>query len=180
MPKTPGCVEHHHKLTEVIKDAKPRHKSLAVYWLDLANAYGSVYHSLISFSLRHYGAPLATTDSAFYSDLSAISPHLSGPHPQYYLNWEFTKEIPCQRSYSIPSSIPWSTPLRSGGIWVTTSQIVWLVNAICRRHLPSGKFTICRSTAAEPCGEMAVLVRDEGQGPKVSYTWTKGFSGKVG
>ena len=73
MPKTPGCVEHHHKLAEVIKDAKLRRKSLAVCWLDLANAYGSVHHSLISFSLQHYHAPpqLLQLIQAFYSDLSA-------------------------------------------------------------------------------------------------------------
>ena len=49
------------------------HKSLAVCWLDLANAYGSVHHSLINFSLRHYHAPpqfLAILQS-LYSGLSA-------------------------------------------------------------------------------------------------------------
>ena len=30
---------------------------LAVWWLDLANAYGSVHHSLIDISLQHYYAP---------------------------------------------------------------------------------------------------------------------------
>ena len=73
MPKTPGCIEHHHMLAEVFKDAKKKHKSLAVCWLDLANAYGSVNHSLILYSLRHYHAPpqFLKLIQAFYSDLSA-------------------------------------------------------------------------------------------------------------
>ena len=74
MPKTPGCIEHHLKLATVIRDARKKHKSLAVCWLDLANAYGSVHHSLISFSLQHYHAPpqFLQLIQAFYSNLSAI------------------------------------------------------------------------------------------------------------
>ena len=40
-----------------IKDARKRKKSMAVLWLDLANAYGSVPHALIEFALRRYGVP---------------------------------------------------------------------------------------------------------------------------
>ena len=36
---------------------KRNRKSLAIAWLDIANAYGSVHHSLIQFSLAHYHAP---------------------------------------------------------------------------------------------------------------------------
>ena len=57
MPRTPGCIEHHLKLSTVIQNARKKHRSLAVCWLDLANAYGSVHHSLITFSLQHYHAP---------------------------------------------------------------------------------------------------------------------------
>ena len=73
MPRTPGCIEHHLKLATVIQDARQKHKSLAVCWLDLANAYGSVHHSLITFSLQHYHAPpkfLHFVEN-FYSNLSA-------------------------------------------------------------------------------------------------------------
>ena len=52
-----GCTEHHIKLLSVIEEARQKHKSLAVYWLDLANAFGSVHHQLIRFSLEHYYAP---------------------------------------------------------------------------------------------------------------------------
>ena len=40
-----------------LKDARSRLKTLAVLWLDLANAYGSVPHKLIEFSLRRYYVP---------------------------------------------------------------------------------------------------------------------------
>ncbi len=53
---TPGCTEHHSKLATILSEARKKHKSLAVAWLDLANAYGSVHHSLIQFSLKHYHA----------------------------------------------------------------------------------------------------------------------------
>ena len=43
MPTTPGCTEHHLKLATILGDARKKHKSLAVCWLDLANAYGSVH-----------------------------------------------------------------------------------------------------------------------------------------
>ena len=57
MSATPGCVEHHCKLAAILAEARKKHKSLAVCWLDLANAYGSVHHSLIQFSVEHYHAP---------------------------------------------------------------------------------------------------------------------------
>ena len=57
MNKTSGCIEHHAKLAAILRDARSKHKSLAVCWLDLANAYGSVHHSLIDFSLARYYAP---------------------------------------------------------------------------------------------------------------------------
>ena len=42
-------------------------------WLDLANAYGSVHHSLIQFTLKHYHAPprFCQVLEALYSGLSA-------------------------------------------------------------------------------------------------------------
>ena len=73
MTATPGCLEHQSKLASIIQDARTKHKSLTVCWLDLANAYGSVHHSLIDFSLKHYHAPteLRLMVQALYRDLSA-------------------------------------------------------------------------------------------------------------
>ena len=53
-PKVPGCIEHYTKLAAAVTEAHKQHKSLTVCWLDLANAFGSVHHQLISFTLRHY------------------------------------------------------------------------------------------------------------------------------
>ena len=52
-----GCTEHHIKLLSIIKEACKKYKALGICWLDLANAYGSVQHNLIQYSLRHYHAP---------------------------------------------------------------------------------------------------------------------------
>ena len=69
MPATSGCSEHHLKLATILCDAKRRHRSLAVSWVDLANAYGSVHHSLILYSLKHYHTPskLINLVKAFYT-----------------------------------------------------------------------------------------------------------------
>ena len=54
----PGCSEHHLKLLTILREAQRRCKSLSICWLDLANAFDSVHHELIAFSLAHYHAPL--------------------------------------------------------------------------------------------------------------------------
>ena len=82
MPQTPGCIEHHLKLATIMQDARKRHRSLAVCWLDLANAYGSVHHSLITFSLQHYHAPpkFPHLVQNFYSNLAVtINSSQAGP-----------------------------------------------------------------------------------------------------
>ena len=73
LPAIPGCLEHHCKLAGLLADARHKHRSVAVCWLDLANAYGSVHHSLIDFTLKHYHAPdqFQLMVSALYTKLSA-------------------------------------------------------------------------------------------------------------
>ena len=73
MPATPGCSEHHLKLATILGDAKRQHRSLALCWVDLANAYGSVHHSLILYFLKHYHAPskLINLVKALYTGLFA-------------------------------------------------------------------------------------------------------------
>ena len=73
MPTVPGCTEHHLKLPSIMADAKKRHKALAICWLDLANAYCSVHHALIQFSLRYYHAPpqFLSVLQVLYKGLSA-------------------------------------------------------------------------------------------------------------
>ena len=69
----PGCTEHQLKLSSILREAQSKHKALAVCWLDLANAYGSVHHSLIEFALRHYHAPprFLSILQALYDGLNA-------------------------------------------------------------------------------------------------------------
>ena len=43
MPTVSGCTEHQFKLSSILHEAQCKHKTLAVCWLDLANAYGSVH-----------------------------------------------------------------------------------------------------------------------------------------
>ena len=89
MPTVPGCTEHHLKLSSVLAEAHSNHKSLAVCWLDLANAYGSVHHSLIDYSLRHYHAPPQF--------LSAVQSLFSGLNAKVITaEWE-TPVIPLQK-----------------------------------------------------------------------------------
>jgi hypothetical protein len=52
-----GCTEQHIEFLSIIEEVCKKHKALAVCWLDLANAYRSVQHNLIQYSLRHYHAP---------------------------------------------------------------------------------------------------------------------------
>ena len=70
----PGCTEHHHKLLSTINDARRKHKSHCVCWLDLANAFDSDHHDLIRFSLQHYHAPQAMINMTcnLYQDLTGV------------------------------------------------------------------------------------------------------------
>ena len=70
----PGCTEHHLKLLSMLGEARKKHKSLCVCWLDLTNAFGSVHHNLIQYSFRHYHAPPEMLDmiSSLYQGLVGI------------------------------------------------------------------------------------------------------------
>ena len=57
MRRMAGCWEHTAMMWSALKDAKKSKQSLAVLWLDLANAYGSVPHKLIVVALRRYQVP---------------------------------------------------------------------------------------------------------------------------
>ena len=52
-----GCWEHTTMVWSALKDAKTSRSPLALLWLDLANAYGTVPHKLIEFALRRYHVP---------------------------------------------------------------------------------------------------------------------------
>ena len=55
---TQGCMEHSFTLQQALQDARSRQNSIAVAWLDLKNAFGSISHKMVQFALRAYGVPL--------------------------------------------------------------------------------------------------------------------------
>ena len=81
MPSVPGCIEHYTKLAAAINEARACHKSICVCWLDLVDAYGSVHHDLIKFSLQFYHAPSKLLDMVgnLYTNISASISTPTGP-----------------------------------------------------------------------------------------------------
>lgn len=57
VPKVPGCIEHTEVVTQLIREARAGKGDLAVLWLDLANAYGSIPHKLVETSLDRHHVP---------------------------------------------------------------------------------------------------------------------------
>ena len=57
VPGFSGCVEHSAMIWHTIQEAKRRKMDLSVLWLDLANAYGSLPHSMIWFTLDFFYIP---------------------------------------------------------------------------------------------------------------------------
>ncbi|XP_052260998.1 uncharacterized protein LOC127865149 [Dreissena polymorpha] len=58
VPGVSRCVEHTGVITQIIKEARENKGDLAVIWLDLANAYGSVPHQMILKTLQLYHVPI--------------------------------------------------------------------------------------------------------------------------
>ena len=57
MKDVAGCIEHSETMYQMLRDAKDSRNSACVCWIDLANAYGSVKHSLFQFALEWYHVP---------------------------------------------------------------------------------------------------------------------------
>ena len=55
MEKIPGCWEHLSMVWYALKETRAQNSNLAIIWLDIANAYGSIPHKLIAFALHRYG-----------------------------------------------------------------------------------------------------------------------------
>ena len=62
LPGVAGCVEHTQLLMETLLGAKRNAKEKVVAWLDLADAYGSVAHNLIQYTLEWHHVPTNTRD----------------------------------------------------------------------------------------------------------------------
>ena len=74
LPKMAGCVEHSVLTAEAMKDAKKARRSLTLCWVDMANAFGSVRHSLIQFALEYFHVPnqVKQVVASYYSNLRAV------------------------------------------------------------------------------------------------------------
>ncbi|XP_056314571.1 uncharacterized protein LOC130229674 [Danio aesculapii] len=57
VPGVSGCLEHTSVVTKIIEDAKKNRGDLAVLWLDLTNAYGTIPHKLVDLTLETYHVP---------------------------------------------------------------------------------------------------------------------------
>ena len=57
IPGFAGCVEHASAIWKARHDARHEKWNLATAWLDLANSYGSVPHSLIPHAMKTYHIP---------------------------------------------------------------------------------------------------------------------------
>ena len=70
----PGCFEHQVKLSCAIQEGRLQQSNIAVCWLDLANAFGSVEHDLILLTPEHYHLETAFINLviAVYSGLSVV------------------------------------------------------------------------------------------------------------
>ena len=54
---TEGCYEHTYILKSLVGQARRNKKKLALAWLDIRNAFGSVLHAVILTTLRYLGVP---------------------------------------------------------------------------------------------------------------------------
>jgi len=54
---TQGCIDHSFTLQQALHDSRSRQTNIAVAWLDLKNAFGSISHKMVQYALRQYGVP---------------------------------------------------------------------------------------------------------------------------
>ena len=71
IPEVSGCLEHTALLSQLIREAKTGKGDLVVTWLDIANAYGSMPHSLILTALERTHVPerMCQLVKSYHSDI---------------------------------------------------------------------------------------------------------------
>ena len=72
VPGFSGCMGHTAILSQLIREAKAEKNGLVVVWLDIANAFGSVPHSLIQLALRRAHVPeeFCQLVESYYADMN--------------------------------------------------------------------------------------------------------------
>lgn len=61
IPQVPGCLEHTGVITQLLSEARETNSNLAVLWLDLVNAYGSIPHKVVESALQRHHVPVGIT-----------------------------------------------------------------------------------------------------------------------
>ncbi|KAJ3605395.1 hypothetical protein NHX12_027442, partial [Muraenolepis orangiensis] len=66
----PGCLQHTGVVTQLIREARDNKGNLSVLWLDLENAFGSIPHKLVQFTLTKHHVPSRCRDliADYYSN----------------------------------------------------------------------------------------------------------------
>ncbi|KAJ3595782.1 hypothetical protein NHX12_005085 [Muraenolepis orangiensis] len=66
----PGCLEHTGVVTQLIREARENKGNLSVLWLDLENAFSSIPHKLVQFTLTKHHVPSRCRDliADYYSN----------------------------------------------------------------------------------------------------------------
>ena len=82
--KIPGVLEHTYHMTEVLRNAREHQRSICVSWLDLKNAFGSVGHNVIDFTLEwyHWPEPVRKVIHSYYKEL-----YVQVQTKQYSTSW---------------------------------------------------------------------------------------------
>lgn len=57
VPVMPGCLEHTGVVTQLMREARENRGGLSLILLDLANAYGSIPHKVVTTALTTYHIP---------------------------------------------------------------------------------------------------------------------------
>ena len=72
LPGHPGCLEHNSIITQLLREARQKKGNLAMVWLDLANAYGSIPHMLVAKAMMVYHIPLKVQELVltYYNNIS--------------------------------------------------------------------------------------------------------------
>ncbi|KAJ3581478.1 hypothetical protein NHX12_016600 [Muraenolepis orangiensis] len=66
----PGCLEHTGVVTQLIREARENMGNMSVLWFDLENAFGSIPHKLVQFTLTKHHVPSRCRDliADYYSN----------------------------------------------------------------------------------------------------------------
>ncbi len=101
VPGIPGCIKHNSVISKIIEDAEWNQGDLAVLWLDLTNAYGTIPQKLVE-SMLKVGHVLGKFQQLFHDYFSHFEMCFTSDN--FTTNWQncdfvhSSDEPPCQVS----------------------------------------------------------------------------------